>query len=63
MSAWFDGVAHDCPLHDGERLAAGFAVEGPAFIEMPTTTVTVYPGQSATVDEHGHVTLDLGSSR
>jgi N-methylhydantoinase A len=62
-AAWFDGVEHQCPLYDGDRLAVGFAVEGPAFIEMPTTTVTVYPGQSATVDEHGHVTLDLGTSQ
>lgn len=50
---WFLG--HDAPLGttilQRAALAAGDTVPGPAIIEQPDTTVLVYPGQSARVDE------------
>jgi N-methylhydantoinase A len=60
--AWFYGEERVCPLFDGERLEPGFVVAGPAFIEVPTTTTVVYPGQNATVDRFGNVFLRLRAS-
>jgi N-methylhydantoinase A len=58
-SAWFEGRAVDCPVYDGEALAADFEVAGPAFVELPTTTLVVYPRQSARIDPIGNITLRL----
>jgi N-methylhydantoinase A len=58
-SAWFGGAAVTCPIYDGDRIAVGVPIEGPAFIEVPTTTTVVYPGQLATVDETGTISLRL----
>jgi N-methylhydantoinase A len=57
--AWFDGAERDCPLYDGETLAPEHPVPGPAFIETPTTTTVVYPGQTALVDRFGNLFLRL----
>lgn len=37
------------PIYLGQSLKAGAAVQGPAIIEEPTTTIVVYPGMSATL--------------
>lgn len=55
--AWFDGAEHDTPVHDWERLGAGAVVTGPAFVESPQTTVVVHPGQRASMDAGGNLTL------
>jgi N-methylhydantoinase A len=57
--AWFDGRQVDCPVYDGEHLADNFEVSGPAFVELPTTTLVVYPGQSAVIDAIGNITLRI----
>ena len=49
-TAWFDGVAAAHPVYQRSELPAGCRVRGPAFIELDTTTVVVYPGQEAIVD-------------
>jgi N-methylhydantoinase A len=49
-TAWFDGVAAAHPVYQRLELPAGCRVRGPAFIELDTTTVVVYPGQEAIVD-------------
>jgi N-methylhydantoinase A len=56
-TAWFDGAPIRCPVYDGERIAAGMSVAGPAIIEVPTTTTIVYPGLTATVDAAGMTQL------
>jgi N-methylhydantoinase A len=56
-TAWFDGAPIPCPVYDGERIAAGMPVAGPAIIEVPTTTTVVYPGLTATVDAAGMTQL------
>jgi len=38
-------------------------LSGPAFVELPTTTVVVYPGQQASIDRFGHIRLDVGEQR
>lgn len=55
--AFFGGQWHDCPVWDAERLAPDVTVAGPAFLEAPTTTVVVYPGQAAREDVMGNVFL------
>jgi N-methylhydantoinase A len=57
--ASFRGETRTCPVFDGERTAAGIVVEGPAFVEQSTTTLVVYPGQTATIDAIGNVVLEL----
>ncbi len=58
-AAIFDGRQVACPVYDGETIAAGMEVSGPAVIEVPTTTTVVYPGQTATVDAIGNTLLSV----
>jgi N-methylhydantoinase A len=56
-AAIFDGREVACPVYDGDTIAVGMPVTGPAMIEVPTTTTVVYPGQTATVDAIGNTLL------
>ena len=49
--AWHD----DVPVHDGRVLAPGPAIEGPALVEYPFTTLLLRAGDSATVLPDGDV--------
>jgi N-methylhydantoinase A len=42
------------PVYDGERLAAGNAVKGPAIVETADTAVVVHPGTRLKVDALGN---------
>ena len=55
--AWFGDVEVATPVHDWEQLGSGAAIDGPAFVESPQTTVVVHPGQRATIDAGGNLTL------
>jgi N-methylhydantoinase A len=57
--AWFDGRLQDCPVYELGHLQQAQTIRGPAFIDLPTTTLVVYEGQAATVDSFGHIRLDL----
>ena len=48
-------------VYDGELLAAGNAIDGPAIIETRDTTVVVHPGSTLTVDALGNFELTFGS--
>jgi N-methylhydantoinase A len=41
-------------VYDGERLAVGNTVKGPAIVETSDTTVVVHPGRTLTVDALGN---------
>lgn len=41
----------DTPIYRGADLATGMTVDGPAVVELPTTTVAVRPDQRLAVDE------------
>lgn len=56
-TAWFDGAMGEHPVYARADLPAGAEVAGPAFIELDTTTIVVYPGQRAVVDAGAHVRL------
>ena len=43
----------DSPVFEGEHLSAASTVRGPAIVELPTTTVVVYPEWVLDVNEHG----------
>jgi N-methylhydantoinase A len=54
----FDGTVAETPVYDRSRLPAGASVDGPAVVEDDATTVVVHPGQTADVDDHGHLVVD-----
>ena len=58
--AWFGGAEQSCPVYDAALLPADAVVDGPAFVEVPTTTLVVYPGQRAAMDASGHIRVDFG---
>jgi N-methylhydantoinase A len=47
------------PRYEGIRLAPEQRVSGPAIIELPATTIVVYPQTSARRTVQGHLMLDL----
>jgi len=53
--AWHD----DVPVHDGRVLAPGPAIEGPALVEYPFTTLLLRAGDSATVLPDGDVLVTV----
>jgi N-methylhydantoinase A len=50
------------PVYRGESLGAGAAVQGPAIIEEPTTTIVVFPGMSAHRSAAGNYMLEIPTS-
>jgi N-methylhydantoinase A len=57
--ACFDGDRRACPVYDGATLPAESRIAGPAFVELPTTTLVVYPGQVAHQHASGDIRLEL----
>jgi N-methylhydantoinase A len=58
--AFFRGRFVSAPVYAGPALAPGQTILGPAIVEEPFTTIVVYPGQRATVDQWGNYTITLG---
>ena len=52
----------ETPRYHGESLMPGMAVEGPAIIDEPTTTIVVYPGSRARVTELHNYLLEVAGS-
>ena len=52
-------TAPGCPARctNGATLGAGQAIEGPAFVESAQSTVVVYPGQTAVVDQFANIRI------
>ncbi len=49
----------DVPVYDADIIGAGAALQGPAILEMPTTTILLLEKQDARVDEHGNLLVQL----
>ncbi|MFB2553771.1 hydantoinase/oxoprolinase family protein [Ensifer soli] len=49
----------DCPIHQGDRLAAGAIITGPAVIEEPTTTIYLPSNARAVTDHDGNYVVTL----
>ena len=60
-SAWFDGAFVDTPVYDGEQIGAGDRIEGPAIVEERFTTIVLYPGHTAELDELGCYRIKIAS--
>jgi N-methylhydantoinase A len=58
--AFFRGRYVATPVYDGPRLVPGQTILGPAIVEEPFTTIVVYPGQRATVDQWGNYGITVG---
>ena len=50
----------ETPIRDGASLAPGEVVEGPAILEETFTTIVVYPGWRARLDQGGDYLLERG---
>ena len=58
--AWFDRQVVNCPVYDGPRLAPETRLEGPAFIDHPSTSIVLRPGDRAEITAEGHTRLFPG---
>ena len=59
---WGADEPQQTPVHLGSAVQAGQRIAGPAVVELPTTTVVVYPGWTATVTERGDYLLERESA-
>jgi N-methylhydantoinase A len=50
-------------VYDGLRLRPGNALEGPAVIELPGTTIALPPGDRATIDRLGNAIITLAGGK
>jgi N-methylhydantoinase A len=50
---WWSGL-RKTPVYDGEKLAFGNAIKGPAIVETSDTAVVVHPGRTLRVDALGN---------
>jgi N-methylhydantoinase A len=51
------------PVYDGEQLAVGNVVRGPAIVETPDTAVVVHPGTTLRVDRLGNFEITFNETR
>jgi N-methylhydantoinase A len=49
-------------VYDGLRLRPGNALDGPALVELPGTTIAVPPGDRAAIDRFGNTVIMLGGA-
>ena len=47
----------DTDFHSGDRLMPGQSLRGPAIVQRSGDTVVLPPGMTATVDDHGGLTI------
>ena len=52
----------ETPRFHGEDLAPGIAIDGPAIIDEPTTTIVVYPRSRARVTEMHNYLLEIAET-
>ena len=55
---WGTSEPREVPIHLGDSMLAGDRVEGPAIVELPTTTIVVYPEWSCEVLPSGAFMLE-----
>ena len=54
------GRAVPTPVYRRDALAPGVRIAGPAVIEEKTSTIVLYPGHHAQVDEYLNVEVEVG---
>jgi N-methylhydantoinase A len=60
---WGGDTAADAPVKDATSIVAGHSLDGPAVVELPTTTIVVYPGWQLALTERGDFLLTRHSAR
>jgi len=50
---------HVTAIYERELLEPGMDITGPAVVEEPATTIVIFPGQHATVDDYGNLHIHL----
>ncbi len=61
--AWFGEAGHvEAPVYRRADLRPGARLEGPAIVEEQTSTIVLYPGQSAVVDEYLNLEIAVGGA-
>ena len=48
---------HTTAIYERKGLEPGMNISGPAIIEEPATTIVVFPGQEARVDDYGNLRI------
>ena len=57
----FEGAgAIDAPVYDRTKLFQNNLISGPAIIEEAASTTVIEPGDTVTVNEFGHLVMELG---
>jgi N-methylhydantoinase A len=51
----------EVPVYDGHRLRCGNVLEGPAIVELVTTTVVLFPGNRGRVDAFGNLIVEVSA--
>lgn len=59
---WGADEPENAPIFDAQTLAAGHTLDGPAIVELPTTTVVVYPDWSLEVTDTGDFLLSQATT-
>jgi N-methylhydantoinase A len=49
----------DTPICDAEKLGPGMVIEGPAVVELPTTTIVVFPNHRMSVNSYGDLRIEI----
>lgn len=52
---------HRCPIWRREKLLSGNQLSGPAVIEEVSSTTLLHPGDSAWIDQHGNILIDIAN--
>jgi N-methylhydantoinase A len=50
---------HTTAIYERNRLEPGMEIDGPAIVEEPATTIVVFPGQQAKVDDYGNLRIHV----
>ena len=53
------GDYSDAAIYAGEALRCGMVVDGPAIVELATTTIVVFPAHKLTVSEYGDFRIEI----
>lgn len=59
--AWNSRRPVDTPTYDGDRLAPGVVLDGPAIVELPHTSVVIEPGDRAEWRADGTIEITVAS--
>ena len=59
---WYDGVWHDTPVYDREKLPLDAVITGPAILEQMDATTLIEPGDRATSDADGNIIIEIGKT-